>query len=454
MRGRHALGVLLACALAAPRGASAHGRPPYVERIALDPSDPDRAILQFSFGLLVTGDRGASWRWVCAAAFGADPTWEEPDVVVTDEGAAVLGTFATAVRADRGLCTFERPGGSIHDTAVIDLAIAPDARTVWAITSRGGGEPDRVQRSDDAGASFRVVADVEGLVRTIALAPSDPDRVYVTAMVPATTTAPRRALLHRSNDGGARFEVVELAIEDAEQAPVLAGVDPTDPDRVFLRMQRAEDERDPERLLVSTDAGGSFAPAFALHQMRGFAISEDGRTLWVGSAQGDGVWMAQGGALTFERVNDLDVRCLTARGSELWMCVDQLTSGFALARSIDGGASYDVLLRLDEVEELPSCGACDATRLVCPYWLDDLRIDFARYLGLDAGADAMILPVDAAAPAECLDGGARDAGVTDAGGGGAAPGGCGCRLAGGEAGGAPLACALLAWVWLRRRGAP
>lgn len=458
MRGRrHALGVglLLACASATPASAAAHGRPPYVERVAFDPSDPDRVVLQFSFGLLVTEDRGASWRWVCAAAFGADPTWEEPDVVVTHDGAAVLGTFTTAVRADRSLCAFQRPGGSVHDTAVIDLAVAPDARTVWAITSRGGGEPDRVQRSDDAGMSWTAVAEIDALVRTIALAPSDPDRVYLTAMVPATTTAPRRALLYRSEDA-ASFEAIELTIEEAEQAPVLAGVDPTDADRVFLRMQRRDDEREPERLLLSTDAGGSFSTAFALRRMRGFTISDDGRTVWAGSAAGGGVWVARDGGLSFERVNDLDVRCLAARGAELWMCVDQLTSGFAVARSTDGGASYEVLLRLHEVEALPPCGPCDATQLVCPYWLDDLRIDFAQYLGLDAGADA-ILPIDADTPTECLDAGARDAGAMDAGREGGAPAGCGCRSARGSrsargrAGGAPLLLSCLAWL-ARRRG--
>ena len=63
--------------------ASAHGRPPYVERIAFDPNDPGRIVLQFSYGLVVSEDGGASWTWVCGAAYGIDAGWEDPDITIT-----------------------------------------------------------------------------------------------------------------------------------------------------------------------------------------------------------------------------------------------------------------------------------------------------------------------------------------------------------------------------------
>jgi len=132
--------------------AAAHGRPPYVERIAFDPNDPDRIVLQFSFGLVVTEDGGASWAWICGAAYGIDAGWEDPDITITGDGSTLIGTFTTAVRAAADLCTFEQPGGSIADTEVIDLAADPhDPDVVWALTTRGGGETELLQRTTDGG---------------------------------------------------------------------------------------------------------------------------------------------------------------------------------------------------------------------------------------------------------------------------------------------------------------
>ncbi len=429
---------LLAALWLLPAAASAHARMPYVERVAFDPHDADHIVVEFSYGIAVTEDGGASWRWICDDAFGADAMWEDPDVVLTDDGSAVLGTYATAVRGARDLCTFERPGGSIDDTAVIDLALdAHDANRVWAITSRGGGEPDRLQRSDDAGRSFRFVGDgVDALLESLALAPSDERRVYMSAMVPATADTPRKALFFRSDDGGETLGApIDLGILDAEQMPIVMGVDPTNADRVFVRMKVSELERRTERLLYSDDGGATFTPILELYQMRGFAIAEDGQTVWVGSAVGDGVWVARGGTLEFTQIASIDVRCLAVRGDELFACADQRTSNFALGRSVDGGETYEALLFLDELSRLPDCPTCSATGAVCPTWVDDLALDWQRYLGVDAG----YVPTDASFPLECLDAGttaASDAGAMDAGvrmDGGVEPPppppGCGCTIA-------------------------
>lgn len=442
--------------------ASAHGRPPYVERIAFDPNDPDRIVLQFSFGLVVTEDGGASWTWVCGAAYGIDASWEDPDITITDDGATVIGTFTTAVRAAADLCTFEQPGGSIADTEVIDLEADPhDPDVVWALTTRGGGDPELVQRTEDGGRSWATVGEpIDALLESVALAPSDPARVYVTGLVPRTDLMPRRALLYRSTDRGERFTPIEIEILEGEEAPIVVGVDPVDAERLFVRMPRRMLDREPERLLVSEDGGDMFVTAHTISQMRGFAISDDGRTVWAGSATGDGVWIARDGTLAFEQISTLHVRCLEIRGDTLWLCVDQLNSRFALGRSTDQGASVEELLYLDEVEDRPECPTCSTTGVICPFWVDDLEYDFARYFGAGTGWT----PMDASIPRECIDAGpdagagadgGLDAGVAPGMDGGALtppPPGCGCRAAGGERGGA-LTLVLVAALAARRRRA-
>src|SRR5690606_34539197 len=118
------------------------------------------------------------------------PTWEDPDLAVTADGSVILGTFDTAVRAARDLCTFERPGGGVEDTEIVDLASDPRAPdVVWAVTSRFG-EPDLVQRTTDGGRSWEMVGEpIDALLESIALAPSDPSRVYLGAVIPATEEA-------------------------------------------------------------------------------------------------------------------------------------------------------------------------------------------------------------------------------------------------------------------------
>lgn len=450
--------VLLACI--APRHASAHARAPYVEHIAFDPHDPSRIVLQFSFGLAVTEDGGESWRWVCAEAYGADATWEDPDIAIADDGSVVIGTYETAMRGARDLCAFDRPGGSIDDTGVLDLAQDPrDANVVWAVTSRGGGEPDRVQRTTDGGQSWALVGDgIEALLESIALAPSDASRIYLTAMMPATADTLRRALVLRSDDAGAHFTSVEIEILDGEQMPILVGVDPTNADRLFVRMRKSELERGVERLLVSEDGGATFRSILELHQIRGFAISDDGQTIWAGSSQGDGLWIAEGGTLTFTQIGTLDVRCLVTRGDELWACVDQLSSRFALGRSTDGGRSFDELFFLDELGLLPDCPTCSATGAICPMWIDDLQFDWQRYFAVDAGW----MPIDAQFPLECVDSGVTmiDAGPQHMDGGIAIdaglvmppPDGCGCRVARARSSGSiAMVAGLIAFATRRHR---
>lgn len=457
---RTALALGLGCLMCAlPGTARAHGRPPKVERIAFDPNDPERIVLQFSYGLIVSEDGGASWRWICGAAYGIDPSWEEPDLSITEDGSTVIGTFNTAMRAAPDLCTFEEPEGPIDDTQVLDLARHPeDPDVIWALTTRGGTEPEHLQQTRDGGRSWALVGEpFRGvLLESLAVAPSDPARIYVSAIVPRTASMERTGRLFRSDDGGETFAPIDIAIGESERAPRIVGVDPTNAERIFVRVPRDVADREPERLLYSDDGGASFVTAHALRHMRGFAISEDGRTVWAGSGSGDGVWVARDGTLSFTQVSTLHVRCLQARGDELWLCVDQIASRFALGRSLDGGETVEELLYLDDLRDFPECATCAATAVICPFWMDDLRMDFERYLQ----AQGEWPTVDPSIPEECIepepDAGPRvdaglDGGVAMDGGEGSAPApGCGCRAAGAERSGS-LALVTLALVFALRR---
>lgn len=413
---------LLAVLVSAPT-ARAHGRPPRPVRVVLDPSDPSRIFVVATFGVIASTDGGESWRWVCAAAFGADPVLEDPDLVLGDDGAMVLATFDGIQRSSPDFCGFTPAEGEVQDVYVVDLAADPvvPAR-LWGLVS-SGVRADRLVRSDDGGRRWVPVgAPIEGvLTERLALAPSEPSRVYVSAAHP-DPRAPRAFLL-RSDDGGERFEAVEIPVVSGERQPHVLGVDPQNPDRLFVRMARGEVDPRPERLLLSEDGGRTFVNVMELPNMKGFALSEDGRTVWVSSALNRGLWMAPEGTMAFEQVNTVDALCLAARGEQLWVCADQRLHGFALGRSLDEGARITPVLRFEAAGELVECPRCSRLGLVCPAWIPDLRADLDTYFR-DADAGMTGLPRDAGTPLECRpEGGVQPPAPPLP-----APAGCGCRV--------------------------
>ena len=364
-----------------PGRVRAHGRPPYIERIAFDPTNEQRLVAQASFGLIVSEDGGTSWRWVCSAVFRADPTTEDPDVVVADDGGLVIGAFDGVARSSPDLCEWTFPDGPARRVFVVDLEPDPFGSAIWGVASTGT-TADVIVRSEDLGRSWEAVGPPieDVLIESMARAASDPGRVYLGGAIPPGAE-PRRGFVFRSEDVGETYTPVEVPLEDGERFPLIVAVDPTEADRVFIRVTRRGTDIRPERLLYSDDGALSFREIFRLRGMRGVALSEDGQRLWVGSAQGEGLHLARGGSFDFERVNDVDVRCVEVRGDELWLCVDPHRNDYALGRSMDEGATVEPVLRLQDVALLPECPACSATGFTCPAWQDDLEFDQDQYFG-------------------------------------------------------------------------
>ncbi len=421
---------LAALSLAIASNASAHTRPPRLSSIAIDPRDPDVMVLSATFGLVVTEDGGASFRWTCASAFGSDPNREDPRVALTG-GATLIGTFAgLATTMDRCDYAF---APELDDALVADIVTdRADPSIVWALAS-SGFEPSRVVRSDDGGASWRTIGDPfpAVLLERIALAPSDASRVYVSGWRPATAGGPRRAFLYASSDGGEHLEPTEIALDEGERIPYVLGVDPEDADRVFVRISRGEMDERPERLLASDDGGRTFATALEVDEVSAFEIDAD--AVWVGSAAG-GLFRADA-SLAFTQLSSTSVTCLRSAGDTLWVCADPTLEGFALGRSSDGGATIDPVLRMQDVTQLTACPRCSQAGVQCPSWQPDLEADYVRWLSdADAGPPLPSLPRDAGLPPEC-------------GGPPVEAPGCGCRAA--PASPAPWALGFLAIVLVR-----
>lgn len=133
-------------------------------------------------------------------------------------------------------------GADVHRVAV-DPA---DPDRVWAATADG------LRRSDDAGATWVDVPDLDGLyLHAIVFDPTAPDRMYVYA---AEADAP----LWRSEDGGASWSPLDDALPSARPADTVR-LHPGDPETVLYAGDAPGEPKSAcGRLFYSPDRGESF----------------------------------------------------------------------------------------------------------------------------------------------------------------------------------------------------
>ncbi|MEO8800383.1 MAG: sialidase family protein [Polyangiaceae bacterium] len=350
---------VFALLLAASTPARANGRFPSANMLVAQPNAPSHLALRATYGLLLSKDDGANWDWVCERALGYSGN-EDPSVVIAGNGALVVGSFSGVVRSTDGGCHFDTDPS--WPKSVVDLATRPTAPDrIYALTGAfaamgdaGSTYTSKVWVSDDAGAHWaeRGTLDPRYLVDTIEVAPSDPKRVYVSAVRTAGKTT--EAAIFRSNDDGAHFEKHALALTGEERGLYIAAVAPKDANRIYLRTGGALEGR----LLVSSDGGKTTKEVLRSDALRAFALSPDGTTLWTGGAR-DGLQRAATTDFHFEKTSATPLECLAAVGDRLWACTPAVI-GSVLAVSTDRGASFTPRLTLDGMRGPLQCAGPSA----------------------------------------------------------------------------------------------
>lgn len=430
---RHAVVAALAVTLgAAP--ALANGRFPLSNQIAKTSARPASLLVRTSFGLLISDDGGKSFSWVCEAVMGYGGT-QDPGIAMFADGSIGVAAFEGLSVSHDGGCTWQTiTDEGLKDQYVIDIATERDRpeRGV-AVTSTGLAPAEfyvQAYETRDSGRTWSKLGmqlPTDLLSETIDVAPSNPERLYVSGVTGESVD--RKGVLQISGDRGATWARTVIPLE-GDQSVFVAGVDPTDDRRVYLRTRGVED-----RLLVSDDAGVSFRElGRTAGAMTGFAVEPDGGRVAFGGPMA-GLFVGPRTSTTVPRVGPQTSVCLFWAAEGLYACGADYDDGYVVGRSGDAGATFQkVLPALSAIKgPLTTCEKGGAYEKKCaPLW-PSLSALFGGGAAGAAGAS----------------GSAGAAGAPPAGAAAAADDdGCGCRAPGSATSGggaiALLACAAAA----------
>lgn len=357
-------GTLLLVAVASASSARANGRFPNAGQLVVHPEDPDTLVVQTTYGFITTRDHGATWGWTCEqAAFYADVL--DPPLGLTRDGTLVGGVFDGLIVSHDG-CSYELVPGELADKYMVDVSIERvDPSRAIAVSSNGMSNETfstQVWGTDDDGATWSQVGvdlPTDFLAITGDVAPTDPDRIYLSGLVPQGG-ANYAGYVARSVDRGETWERFEVAGSMLTSSPFLAGVDVENPDVLYVRL-----DGDAGRLLRSEDAGETWVEIFAgAGKLTGFALSPDGAYIAVGG-DADGIWRAEVGPAQFAKVSPVGAQCLTWVERGLYACGREALDGFTVGLSTDLGATFEPLHHVSCLEGPLDCEASTEVGAEC-----------------------------------------------------------------------------------------
>lgn len=418
-------GLVITAAIAASSRARANGRFPFANQLVVAPKDASHMALRTTYGFLQSFDAGKSWVWLCEKSVGYGGAFD-PAIGITASDTLLAGVFdGLRVSRDRG-CDWAVSGEPLDGEYIIDLVVERgDPMRAVALTSSGIGDGKfRVflGETTDGGktwakAGVDLPTDLNS--ETLEVAPSDPNRIYVSG---TSGTTPRKGVIERSDDRGKTWTRTEVPLDRA-RTPFISAVHPTRPDTLWIRVDgdiTAGETGLGDRLLVSEDGAKTFRDVASVDgNMFGFALSPDGSRIAIGGSIA-GLLTASTSDHAFRQTSSVAVRCLTWTSDALFICGTEYPDNFTVGKTNDEGKTIQPVYTLSNLAPL-NCSAGTSTATRCPADWPAVR-------------DTIGVPLDDAGSVK--DAGAGAAGIDDAG------KGCGCSAAGARR--ASLAFAALA----------
>lgn len=295
---------------------------------------------------------------------------------VMADGTVLAGIFeGLSVSHDRG-CSWAFAPAPLEKEYVIDVSVHRNepSRAV-AITSTGTGTGFHVilAETSDNGATWTqtgTAINTDMISLTVDVAPSKPERVYVSG-VTGKSYAPA---IERTDDRGTTWTRTFFDAKYAAETPYIAGVDPTNPDRLYVRLSGTETDH----LLISEDGAQTFTEIFSsASDLLGFALAPDGKRVAIGSTI-DGILVANTTDHVFQKASAVECRCLTWTNAGIYACANEFADSFTVGLSIDEGKTFTKLYKLNEMCPLECPAGSPGTTACASSWAP-----LAATLGVD-----------------------------------------------------------------------
>ena len=341
-----AIKAAIAISFASP--ARGNGAFPDEISIHLPASAPRRIVLGANFGLVVSEDDGATWRYACEpyVTTGSSASVSAANVSYYQVAAdgAVLADSANLTRSADVGCTWRTSGGSVAGAVVSDIFADPaDPTFALAILATINGT--NIVASHDGGKTFEApLYSTADLLTGIESSRSAPGVVYATA-IHATGSTTSDAVLLRSADFGAHWSAPATIPAPNGTQPSILAVDPANANIVYLRLLSGTSDS----IGITTDGQNVQTVLTVSGTFTSFLRASDG-TLYAGQVDGS-LYVRAPSATTFTKRAGPHLRCLGQRPgtTRIYACGDAFLDNFSVATSDDGGKTFQPLMTFKQI---------------------------------------------------------------------------------------------------------
>ena len=386
--------IVAALALTLPAaGARADGAFPDSLNIITPEQLPNETLLATNFGVIMSFDDEQTWTWACEQTLNSFATLYQMGPAPRNRIFAISGSGV--IYTDDTSCTWNAAGGVPAGTALDVFADQSDPNHVLAIsavTLDAGALMYDVLSSSDGGTTFPnllYTAAPGDHLTGVEVSRSSPSTIYLT-LTSGTSYVPEIA---QSTDSGAHWTVHNLAANLAPGTYTirLVAVDPTNPQKVFLRVGSAAGEA----LAVTQDGGVSASSplTFPAGSFNAYTRMASG-TIIAGGVVGTSnvAYRSTDQGNTFQPLPAaLAFRGLSSRGTTLYAASDNVSDGYAIETSPDEGMTWQPVMNYDQIQAIQTCvsAACQTdclARAGMGQWSSDMCSASVMEAPIDAGA--------------------------------------------------------------------